>query len=204
MERGDIITLAAGIVLVIVIAVAVKYGGLLPSGMPAVPVTTFPVIAATALPATTTVSPSPTPADPVLYRIYYTSTPLDHPVFRLPEDLNLFGASDIAWRDPDIVPFAYLEESRSGLTQEFSIPYGVWGMNITVFASTKPQYARFKMALCYADDGKAIEGLELSGPGSAFRSVQVSNTGVYLIIHMENVDAYRITFITPRSYFNRV
>jgi hypothetical protein len=206
VDRRDLITLAAGIGLVVLIAVAGKYAGLLPSRTADVPEATPVVTASSTLPGTLSTGtpsaiPSTTSDNPVPYRILYSEKPLDFPVFLLPEHLEVYGASDIMWRDPDVVPFAYIEESRSGLTQEFSFPYGVWGMNVTVFAVTKPQYARFEMALCYARDGKVIEGMELSGPGSEFRSVQVSNTGLYMIIHIENIDAFRITFITPRTYY---
>lgn len=213
VERGDIITIAAGIVIVVVIAVMVKASGIFPPvNHDTGAVTPFPTnpepSAITKVPAmevsdVTGTLPTPSPAipEPVPYRIFYSSKPLDYPVFRLPEHMETFGASEIPWKDPDTVTFAYLEESRGGLTQEFSVPYGLWGMNISADAWTKPQYARFDMVLCYAKDGAVIDGMEILGPGSAFRSVQVSGTGVYIIVHTQNVDKYRITFITPRTYY---
>lgn len=211
MERGDVITIAAGIVIVAVIAVMVKAGGILPSARhddvsvtqspvnpepPAISRIPTPEVSSGALPTR-----APAIPDPIPYRIFYSSRPLDYPVFRLPEHMETFGASEIPWKDPDTVAFAYIEETRGGLTQEFSVPYGLWGMNITAEAWTKPQYARLDMVLCSAKDGAVIDGMELLGPGSAFRSVQVSSTGVYIIVHTQNVDRYRITFITPRTYY---
>lgn len=215
MERGDIIALAAGIAIVAVIAVVLKFGGILPGGGQETPVAVrtpvptqyseTPAVAVTTatLPVPTTATPVLTPTDPVPYRIYYTSKPLEYPVFKLPEHMETYGASEIPWKDPDIVDFAYIDESRSGLTQEFIVPYGVWGMNISVEAVHKPQYARFDMALCNATDGRYLDAMEILNPGgTAFRSVQVSHWNMYIIIHMENVDRFRITFMTPRAYYN--
>ncbi len=219
MERGDLLTIVAGIAIVIVIAIAVKYSGMLPGGrlgssfitpVPSpVPLetaagvaTTIAVPSGTTLPATMSLTQLPAPPDPVPYRIYYTSKPLDYPVFRLPENMNTFGASEISWINPDVVTFAYLTEPRGGLSQEFRVPYGVWGMNISVEAWTQPQYARFDMVLCYAKDGRIIDGIEILNRGSAFRSIQVSNTDMYIIIHTEYVDRFRINFVTPRSNYN--
>ncbi len=208
--------LAAGIVIVVVIAAAVKFGGLLHAGReelpgatpvqtPERPAATAPVPAVeTTIPVTTAPTPSPTPPDPEPYRIFYTGKPLDYPVFRLPENMETFGASDIPWKAPDIVTFAYLEEPRGGLSQVFSVPYILWRMNISVDARIKPQYARFDMVLCYAKDGRVIDGIEILNGGLAFRNVQVSNTDMYIIVHTQNVDRFRINFETPRAYYNQV
>jgi hypothetical protein len=212
------------LVIVVVIAVAVKYGGFLQSdrqGSPGAtpvpslqtlavtpaPVTTETTTSATAettVPATTVPTPAPTPLEPVPYQIYYTDKPFDYPVFTLPDHMETFGASEIPWKDPDVVTFAYIDEPRGGLTHEFSVPYGLWRMNITVDAHTKPQYARFDMVLCYAKDGRIIDGMEILYPGSAFRAIQISNTDMYVIVHTDNVDRFRINFETPRAYYNQV
>jgi len=216
VKRGDIVTIAGGIAIVIAFALAVQYTGFLRDGQegspaaPPVTVTELQVtpiqvpVTETPMEITPSPSPSPTPANPELYRIFYTSTPLDYPVFRLPEHMETFGASETPWKDPDIVPFAFIEEPRGGLTQTFRIPYGLWRMNISVDAWTKPQYARFDMVVCYASDGRVIDGVEILNPGSAYRNVQVSDTDLYIIIYMQNVDRFRVTFETPRSYYNRV
>ncbi len=216
MEKGDIVTIAGGVVIVIVIALAVQYTGFFQTRHQESPVT-LPVTAANLpeppvhVPApetpeqvATSPSPSPTPANPALYRIFYTSNPLDYPVFRLPDNMETFGASETPWKDPDVVPFAFIEEPRGGLTQTFRIPYGLWRMNVSVEAWTKPQYARFDMVVCYASDGRVIDGVEILNHGSAYRNVQVSDTDLYIIVSMQDVDRYRITFETPRSYYTRV
>lgn len=204
MERGDLVTLAAGIILVIVIGLVVKGGSLLPSHqeVPATtplpetipPVSTVPTV--TVLPQSTT-SPNVVPV-----RITYARYPLNYPKIRLPDFMETFGGSDIPWKDPAVVPFAEMQGSRGGLSQEFTVPYPLWGMNITVEAWTKPQYARFGMVLCSADDGSVLKGIEILNRGAAFRSIQVSGKPMYLIINTENVDRFRIDFITPLEYFN--
>jgi hypothetical protein len=216
VEKKDIVALAAGILIVFILAVAIKYGGILPGvgkkSAPATPVPTAVVITpplpqttpmpslVTEIPTTATPSPEPTIPDPVVKRIYYTDRPLSYPVFILPEKMEIFGGGEIPWKDPDSVPFAYIEEPRGGLTQTFSVPYGLWRMNITVDAWSRPQYAKFDMALCYASDGKVIDGMEILNRGSAYRNIQVSDADMYIIIHTQNVDRFRITFETPRSY----
>lgn len=221
MERGDLLTIIAGIAIVIIIAIAVKYGNVIPANRfgsfsktpvtsPA-PITTESAVTTTAtvptvttLPLTIVPAQVPTLPDPVPVRIYYTSKPLDYPVFKLPEHMETFGGSSNPWADPDVVTFAYVTEPRGGLTQEFRVPYGLWGMNITVEAWTRPQNAQFNMVLCYAKDGRIIDGVEILNRGSVFRSIQVSNTDMYLIIHTDYVDRFLINFITPRSYYNNV
>ncbi|OPY38478.1 MAG: hypothetical protein A4E35_00901 [Methanoregula sp. PtaU1.Bin051] len=222
MERGDILTIIAGIIIVIAIAIAAKYSGVLPavrqgsSSVTEVPSLTTQVTTsatettvavvqpATTLPATTSPTQIPAPADPVPYRIFYTDKPFSYPVFKLPENMGAFGAGELPWKNPDVVTFAYIEEPRGGLSQVFNVPYGLWRMNISVESRTKPQYARFDVVLCYAKDGRIIDGMEIRFPGSAFRNIQVSNTDMYLIISTQNVDRFRISFETPRTYYNEV
>jgi len=209
VERGDIATLAAGIILVVIIALVVKGGSIAAPHEETPPVTTVPDGAApktitdvTTAPAVTA-TPQPTTfqvIEPV--RITYARHPLDFPNIRLPDFMETFGGSDIPWKYPGVVTFAEMQGFRGGLSQEFTVPYQLWGMNITVESWTKPQYARFDMVLCSAEDGSVLEGLEILNRGTAFRSVQVSGKPMYLIINAEEVDRFRIDFITPAGYFN--
>ena len=102
----------------------------------------------------------------------------------------------------ELVPFAYIEEKRGGLTQEFTVPYPLWVLNISVIANTSPQYGNFRMLLCNASDGTIIEGAEILNHGSTYRIIQISDTNLYMIISATSVDFYRITFETPRTYYN--
>jgi hypothetical protein len=119
---------------------------------------------------------------------------------RLPEHMEVYGASDIPDKYKKNVPFAYIEEQRGGLTEIFNIPYQFWMINVTVTADRYPQYAWFRMALCSAKTGEIYEGAELYYPGTIYKNVQVSNMDMYLIISIYKVDRFRIIFETPQGY----
>ncbi|HRY74886.1 MAG TPA: hypothetical protein P5217_01250 [Methanoregulaceae archaeon] len=206
MERGDLITIAAGIILVVFIALVIKGGDILPSREGGQEATLVPETISAA--GTVVPTPTPVPVQPTInpgivpVHITYARSPLGYPNIRIPDKMETFGGSDIPWRDPVVVRFAEFQGARGGLSQAFTVPYQLWGMNITVEAWNKPQYARFGMALCSAEDGSVLEGMEILKRGTAFRSVQVSGKPMYLIISTENVDRFRIDFITPPGYFN--
>ena len=209
MEKGDILFFAAGIITVIVIAILVNPQSI--SGiLPQVPVATpLPDQTRIPLPVQTVVTPPykemtpvPRPTETALYRIYYSEKPLSYPRLKLPEDMEIYGASDILKRNMELVPFAFIEEKRGGLTQRFSVPYPLWVMNISVVANTSPQYGNFRMVLCNASDGTIIEGVEILNQGNAYRIIQISNTDLYMIISATSLDFYRITFETPRTYYD--
>ena len=209
MEKGDILFFAAGIITVIVIAILVN-PQLISGFLPQVPVATnLPEQTRIPLPVQTIITPAfkemtpfPRPTEAALYRIYYTEKPLSYPRLKLPENMENFGASDILQRNMDLVPFAFIEEKRGGLTQEFTVPYPLWVLNISVIANTSPQYGNFRMLLCNASDGTIIEGVEILNHGSAYRIIQISNTELYMIISATSVDFYRITLETPRTYYD--
>lgn len=214
MERGDILTIVGGLAAVIIIAVIMNPGYLegpstgevtvVPTPVPArvvVPHQTTPAAVNT---LTTTVIPTKPlirPDDPP-YRMFYTNKPFEYPRFKLPENMETFGASDIPLRNEELVPFAYFEDTRGGLTEQFSIPYPLWIINTTVIANRTPQYGNFKMVLCYAANGTVIEGAEILNRGTDYRIVQTSNADLYMIITTAYIDRYIISLETPRSYYN--
>jgi hypothetical protein len=209
VEKGDILFFAAGIITVIVIAILVNpqsISGFLPQVPVATPLpeqTPIPLQVQTiSTPTYTEITPVPRPTEAALNRIYYSEKPLSYPRLKLPENMENFGASDILQRNMELVPFAFIEEKRGGLTQEFAIPYPLWVLNISVMANTSPQYGNFRMLLCNATDGTIIEGVEILNQGSAYRIIQISNTELYMIISATSVDFYRITFETPRTYYD--
>jgi len=214
VETGDILTVAAGLFIVLIIALVANpqyLAGLQASflGTPApaqtiIPPTTVP----TSLPTTTaTPTPAATPTPPLTpaspYRIYYTDKPFSYPVVRLPDKLDMLGESDIRRSGQDIVTFAYVADTRGGLTRVFSVPYPVWTMDIRVIDNTTPNIASFRMALCYAANGTIIDGVELIHPGTAYKKVQTSNTPLYLIISTTNIEGYRIDLQTSRRYYEQ-
>jgi hypothetical protein len=209
VEKGDILFFAAGIITVIVIAILVNPQSI--SGIiPQVPVATpLPEQTRIPLPAQTIPTPTykeitPVPRSPeaALYRIYYSEKPLSYPRFKLHENMEVYGASDILQRNMQLVPFAFIEEKRGGLTEKFTVPYPLWMLNISVVANTSPQYGNYRMLLCNASDGTIIEGVEILNQGNAYRIIQISNTELYMIISATSVDFYRITFETPRAYYD--
>ncbi len=80
--------------------------------------------------------------------------------------MQSFGASDIPLRTTELVTFAFAEDTRGGLTQTFTVPYPVWVINTTVISNVTPQYGSFRMVLCYASNGKVIEGEEILNRGT--------------------------------------
>ena len=215
VETGDILTVAGGLFIVLIIALIANpqyLAGLqvsLPGSPPAPtqtlpPPTTIPPLltTATATPTPAQTPPaSPTPALPL--RIHYTDKPFTYPVVRLPDRLDMFGESDVRRTGQDIVTFAFMEDSRGGLSRVFSIPYPVWSMDIRVIDNTTPNIASFRMALCYAANGTVIEGVELMHPGTAYKKIQTSNIPLYLIISTTNIEGYRIDMQTSREYFEQ-
>jgi hypothetical protein len=115
----------------------------------------------------------------------------------------MFGESDIRRSGQDIVTFAYVEDSRGGLTRFFSVPYPVWSMDIRVTDNTTPNIASFRMALCYAANGTMIDGVELIHPGTAYKKIQTSNTPLYLIISTAGIEQYHISLQTSRQYYEQ-
>lgn len=213
MEKGDILTVAGGLFIVLIIALIANPGYLpvsLPGGNSAPDQVPAPLAATTALPLATTVIPTPllTPALPVTplppYRIYFTDKPFSYPLVRLPDSVDSLGESDIRRSGQDTVTFAYIEDARGGLTQVFSVPYPVWTMDIRVFDNTTPNVASFRMALCYAANGTIIDGVELIHPGTAYKKIQTSDIPLYLIISATDIEGYRIDLQTSRQYYEQI
>jgi hypothetical protein len=216
VESGDILTVAGGLVIVLVIALIANpqylsgFSSDRPTGTSPitsapspVQVRTSPAVTVTPSPVPVILSPTPVPTPALPYRIFYTDKPFSYPAYKLPERMDTFGASDIRRSGDDPVTFAYLEDTRGGLSRIFSIPYPVWMLNITVDASRSPQLGNFRMALCYAKNGTIIDGTEILNQGSAYKKIQTSNTDLYLIISTANIERYHIDFQTTRQYFEQ-
>jgi hypothetical protein len=211
VEPGDILTVICGLFIVIIIALIANPHYLSgPGGTPVLTQTTAITttsVTPLATPQTTTAvtsTPSLPPAPSPPYRIYYTDKPFSYPVFRLPDRPDLYGESDILHSDNDVITFAYIEGKGGGLTQVFTVPYPVWLINITVSANTTPQYADFRMVLCYAKNGTIIDGFEVVNQGKAVKKIQTSNIPLYLIISTRGIDGYWIDLQTTRSYYEQV
>lgn len=224
MEKGDIITLVGGFLCVLIVAVLANPQSFnlgLPG--PSVPDTsqqpsdaapTIIPIVMNVLPdgssgnsqnpgVTITTRPTPIPPDPP-YRITYVQNPFIYPMVHIPENMNRYGVSEITLRDTESVTFGYVEESHGGVTRNFSVPYEVWAINITVTANRLPQYAQFNMIICDRSTGQIIEGAQIRYPGTLYRVIQSSDRDLYMVISTQNVDSFKINLETPRSYYDAV
>jgi len=214
VERGDILTITAAIVIVIIVAV-IANPRYLPTAPPPSPtpqpvtvvvtgagpyqeVATSPSATSTPVPAVTQNHPIPAPQ-----RILYSNSPLSYPVFTLPNDMETFGASDIPLRRDELVTFAVINETRGGLTQVFTVPYPVWIINTTVISRINPQYGNFRMILSYASNGTVITGQEILNRGSEFRTVEVSGIPMYMIVSTASIDGYEMDLQTTRNYYDQ-
>jgi len=212
VDSGDILALISGITIVILVAVLAnpQYVSWQQVSVenPSRPAVTAPQTQVPVLTTTVSVEPSPvvTPflpkPDAPPYRILYTDKPFSYPLYKIPENMETFGASEIPWQTREWVPFAFVENTRGGLTRVFSVPYPVWLINTTVVAENHPQYGIFRMVLCYADTGGIIKGEEILRGGRSYRIVQSSNTDMYMIISVENIDSYYISLETPGNYYD--
>jgi hypothetical protein len=212
VEKGDILVLLAGTAIVIIIAVLANHSDF--SGLPysigtvgqSEGIETKSPVSGTAAPHGITPNAVETTgiekSNPAPYRIFYTDKPFTYPVYRMPDDMETFGASEIPGSDRDWVPFAFIEDTRGGLTEVFSVPYPLWVINTTVIAEHHPQYGNLRFALCYADTGGIIEGEEILNRGTSYRVIQVSNKAMYIIIAAGSIDHFRIVLETPRVYYD--
>lgn len=213
MDKGDLYTLIGGFVVILLVAVIAN-----PGALSNVPSLSFPIknpfVQATAVPTpqvtvvtvpptgTPQVNQTPRPPD-APYRIVYSTNPFSYPVVHLPANMETFGASDIPLRDASpSIPFAYVEESRGGITQAFSVPYEVWALNISVTADRQPQYSMFRMVVCDAK-GNILQGAEIQYPGTMYKVVRASGPGMYMIISTTAVDSFRISLETPQRIYEK-
>jgi len=210
VDKGDLFTVAGGLVVILVIAV-IANPGVLPAFLPGakgtpavqeVQETTVPTTVPTVLP-----SPTPTPAvnqtpplPPGPARILYTKNPFTYPVIHLPDRMETFGGSDRPLIANQTVTFAYVEGSGGGLTTVFTVPYEMWALNVSVNASSNPQYSDFRMVLCDAKTGAFITGGEVQNGGTMYKVVRYTGP-MYLIIGANYVDSFTISLETPYSYY---
>jgi hypothetical protein len=210
VDSRDSIAIIAGIIIVIFVAIMVNSEYLtalqhhVPVAVPTGEVSRSPAPDATTpllSDPITVILPDIAESQDLPHRISYTDKPYTYPSYRIPDHMETFGASEILPKTQEWVPFAFVEGSRGGLTEVFSVPYPVWVINSTVIAGTHPQYGIFRMVLCYADSGGIIDGEEILNQGKSYRIIQTSNTPVYMIISTENIDSFYLRLETPKNYY---
>jgi uncharacterized iron-regulated membrane protein len=145
---------------------------------------------------------APTGQQSDLQQLTFTKTPWLFPRYQMPDNLNIFGASDPAWRFNDTIAFAYLSDKRGGLTNNFTVQYPIWKINCTVTAVTHPERAQFQMVLVDAETGTIVTGMQFSYPGTMSRILQTSHHQFYMIIASQDVDRYSLTLETSPGYLS--
>ncbi len=193
VDKGDVFTILAA--LIIVSAIALVFRPPIAEAGSEIPESPTPTPSVTAPPAPT----SPVPLEPA--RLSYVTRVWDYPCCHLPGNLTLYGGSDPPWKGPqEIIPFAYIEEGRGGITEAFHVPYAVWRLNCSVSATVRPEAAHFRMALVELESGTIVEGADLHYPGSIIKNVERGGKDFYLIVSVNEVDSYRITLETLPGY----
>lgn len=196
MDKGDIISILAALVIISVLALVFRSP--VAEGKEETPEIPIP----TTLPST--VLPTQTPAvPPEPTRLFYAASARGYPRSYLPDSLTQYGGSDPPWTGArEIIPFAYIEEGRGGITEVFHVPYAVWRLNCTVSSTIRPEAAHFRMALVEFSDGAIVEGADLHYPGSIIKNVERGGKDFFLIISVDNVDRYRIALETLPEYYS--
>ena len=150
MDKGDVFSILAALILVSAVAVAVQ----MPPAETGPATPEIPTQASTPTPAVTA---SPTPASPALpepFRIFYTTGIWDYPRYHLPTNLTTYGGSDPPWPGAtEIIQFAYIEEAKGGITSTFYVPYNVWRLNCSVTATVTPDPSPIPIALVQRHSG---------------------------------------------------
>ncbi|BBL68532.1 hypothetical protein [Methanoculleus chikugoensis] len=195
MDKGDVFSILTALIIVSVLALLLRPP--VAEAGPEIPEISAPTPAVT-------VPPAPTPAAPLEpTRLSYATGVWDYPRCHLPDNLMLYGGSDPPWQGArGIIPFAYIEEGRGGITEVFHVPYAVWRLNCSVSSTIRPQAAHFRMALVEFESGTIIEGADLHYPGGIVKNVERGGKDFYLIVSVDEVDAYRITLETLPEYFS--
>ncbi len=199
MEWGDLAAVIIGLSLVIILTFLLSLAAHPTGGAPAA-ATPIPVPTPVTTPVpVTTIMPSAPPTTPPFtpMRILYTDDYSLLPVRYLPSDMSAYGSSSIGWKYTSSEVFAYVDESQGGITQTFTVPYPLWRLNATLYATTSPQYASFRMILVDEETGQVLTGIEILFPGTVTRTVAAQGRPLYMVIEAENVDRFVVTLERP-------
>jgi hypothetical protein len=193
VDKGDALSIVAALIIVSAIAVIFRppvadAGSEIPENIPP--------------PPTVTAAPAPTsPVPPEPARLTYTAGFWSYPLCHLPDNLTFYGGSDPPWKETTkIIPFAYIEETRGGITEAFHVPYAIWRLNCSFSSTVRPEAAHFRMALVELESGTIVEGADLHYPGGIIKNVERGGKDFYVIVSVDEVDSYRITLETLPEY----
>ncbi len=193
MDKGDVISILAALIIISVLVLVSR---------PPVAEEREEIPIPTTIPLT--ILPTQTPAvPPEPTRLFYAASAQGYPRSYLPDNLTQYGGSDPPWTGAGgIIPFAYIEEGRGGITEVFHVPYAVWRLNCTVSSTIRPEAAHFRMALVEFSGGTIVEGADLHYPGSIIKNVERGGKDFFLIVSVDNVDRYQIVLETLPGYYS--
>jgi len=196
MERGDLISVAAGIGIVIVVLLVLRPSVLTEATGPDGDATAYPTSTPdpTVVPTTTTAPVPDRPPSP--FRIVYTSHPEQQPNYLLPKNLTFLGGSDLPW-DDGVAVFALLQESRGGVTESFTVSYPLWRWNCSIDSSSRPEHALLRVALVNATDGSILDGAEIRSGERVSKTVQYSQRGFYFITSCQQISSFTCALEYP-------
>ncbi len=201
METRSIGAIGAGILVVVLIALVIRPPAPLlalvsPTPTPTPTLPTIPIPIPTTIPTPTILSAS-TSEQVETRAIGFSEHPWEFPLFRMPANLEVYGASDPPWRFNDSIVFGYINGSRGGVSEPFYVSYSTWKLVTRTSSSSWPEHARLRLALVDNSSGQVITGMDLKYPGTAYRVIRTSNREFYLIVAPENLDRYTITLEAP-------
>lgn len=198
MASGDLLSVAAGVGIVILLACITHPGWF---SLPAAPEENTPVLPVMTPTPTLQVPQTPAPSVEVQRLAYVKNPALQYQIHLIPENSpGHLGASDPSWQESNISTFAYLEESRGGATDTFTVPYPLWRINCTLAGGSRPEAAGISVLLVDAKDNEIVDGAEVKGQGTVIKNIEVSGKPFYLIIKTQNSDPFRITLETKTRY----
>jgi hypothetical protein len=211
MEKRSVGAIAAGIIVVVVIAMILRP-----------PAAVMAIVAPTPTPTPTpppTLPTIPTPVPTTVQtpiriaapgevkvetrEIGFTARPWEYPLYQLPDDLVVFGASDVSWRFNDSVVFSYINGTRGGVTNRFTVHYPTWRIVCRTSSDAWPEFARLRLAVIDNSTGGVINGIDLQYPGTASRVIRTYDREFYLIVAADHLDRYTITLEAPTELIRR-
>ncbi|MDT8358380.1 MAG: hypothetical protein RQ758_07760 [Methanomicrobiaceae archaeon] len=193
MDTRDLLVLIVAVAVVVAIALVLRYPAVIPAPATTPSPTILPV---TAEPRTTTPTPSTGEAQlPV--RITYTTDYFSYPVHHMPENMQVFGASDPLWNPEEMATFAYLEERGGGVSRIFVVPYPRWQVIYTMDADLHPGSALLQWVLVDARTGEVVDGGELRTEPREVKRVQISGKEMYFILRVRDAEGVRLSLEAP-------
>ncbi len=207
METRNIGAIGAGILIVVLIALVIRPPAPLlalvsPTPTPTPTLPTIPIPVPTTIPTPTLLS-APTSEQVETYQIGFSERPWEYPLFRMPGNLEVYGASDHPWRFNDSIVFGYINGTRGGVSDRFSVSYPTWKLVARTSSSAWPEHARLRLALVDNSSGQVITGMDLKYPGTAYRVIRTYNREFYLIITADKLDRFTITLEAPTELIGR-